>query len=388
MLATLFRIRYHKIFSTIAILWIFTTSCCKRSVLWIGLVLVVAGCASAPEQKPFVPPVFPSPPAEPRFYFEHSINSTGQVALKESRATRLRRIVTGERKNGLGLSKPFDVSVCKGAVFISDTVYGIVIALDFPGGRFFTIGEEEPGKLGKPLGVNTDAECNVYVADNRARQVMKYDSDGKFIAALGDPDEFSRLTHLAVDERNVYAVDTGGVESEQHRITVLDKNSGEHQFTIGTRGKGEGQLNLPRDIEVGKDGRLYVVDGANFRIQVFESDGTYVSSFGDIGRRSGQFVRPKGIAIDPSGMIYVTDASHGNFQIFDPEGQLLLFVGGRSMVNEPAKYLLPAGIDVDEDGRVYMVGQYFRKVDVYRPAHLATKSGFLGILAASQSKND
>jgi hypothetical protein len=41
-----------------------------------------------------------------------------------------------------------------------------------------------------------------------------------------------------------------------------------------------------------------------------------------------------------------------------------------------AKYMLPSGIAVDGDGRVYMVDQYFRKVDVYRPAKLAADAGF------------
>lgn len=56
--------------------------------------------------------------------------------------------------------------------------------------------------------------------------------------------------------------------------------------------------------------------------------------------------------------------------IFNETGQLLLDVGSRSPVDAPAKFMLPAGIAVDDDGRVYMVDQYFRKVEVFRPAHL------------------
>jgi len=41
-----------------------------------------------------------------------------------------------------------------------------------------------------------------------------------------------------------------------------------------------------------------------------------------------------------------------------------------------AKYMLPSGIAVDGDGRVYMADQYFRKVDVYRPANLPAEGGF------------
>jgi DNA-binding beta-propeller fold protein YncE len=127
---------------------------------------------------------------------------------------------------------------------------------------------------------------------------------------------------------------------------------------------------------------VYVVDGANFRVQIFESDGTYVDTFGTVGVYPGQFSRPKGVAADPDGNIYVTDTAFGNFQIFDADGQLLLFVGTRSETMEPARYMLPAGIGVDEDGRVYMVDQFFRKVDVFRPAAIGPGEGFLGARAA------
>ena len=67
----------------------------------------------------------------------------------------------------------------------------------------------------------------------------------------------------------------------------------------------------------------------------------------------------------------------GNFQIFNPDGELLLFVGERSERDGPARYMLPSGIAVDEDGRVYMVDQWFRRIDVYRPVSLKADAGDL-----------
>ncbi|HRE14642.1 MAG TPA: hypothetical protein PLD37_10655, partial [Usitatibacteraceae bacterium] len=52
-------------------------------------------------------------------------------------------------------------------------------------------------------------------------------------------------------------------------------------------------------------------------------------------------------------------------------------VGERSERDGPGKYMLPSGIYVDEDGRVYMIDQWFRKVEVYRPASLAAGQGWL-----------
>ena len=72
------------------------------------------------------------------------------------------------------------------------------------------------------------------------------------------------------------------------------------------------------------------------------------------------------------------DAAFGNFQIFNADGELLMFVGDRSERDGPAKYMLPSGIAVDEDGRVYVVDQWFRKIDVYRPSNLKADAGHLG----------
>jgi len=87
--------------------------------------------------------------------------------------------------------------------------------------------------------------------------------------------------------------------------------------------------------------------------------------------------------VDSIGNVYVTDAAFGNFQIFDSDGQLLLFVGDRSASVGPGRFMLPAGLAVDEDGRVYMVDQFFRKVDIFRPAGIETNEGYLGTRAGS-----
>ena len=135
-----------------------------------------------------------------------------------------------------------------------------------------------------------------------------------------------------------------------------------------------------------KDGLLYVVDSANFRVQAFDpKDGKFIKKFGSIGRYPGKFARPKDLSIGPDGNIYVTDAAFGNFQIFNPKGELLLFVGTRHQENEPGKFMLPSGIDVDEDGRVLMADQFFRKIDIFRPAALDTSAGFLGTAVDKES---
>ena len=327
----------------------------------VMLYFILQGCASTSDKEAaeLEPIHFPPPPDEARFVFERVVQSSTQIE-KESSQDELRRLLTGVSGDDTkSMSKPFDVSVCRGLIFVSDTVLRTVMVFDVPGRRFFEIGKKKPGALQKPLGLANDDECNLYVADATSKSIMIYDQAGNFLKSLGGQDWFDRLTHVSVDGEGtrVYAVDTGGVGSENHHVLVFDVASGKHVRNIGKRGTGDGEFNLPRDISIDDRGWIYVVDGGNFRVQVFDNNGEFVRQVGELGRQYGQFARPKGVALDNDRNIYVSDAAHGNFQIFDAEGKLLLFIGNRSEKSERASYMLPAGIDVDEDGRVFMVDQ-------------------------------
>jgi len=344
--------------------------------------IALASCAVAPqEQQDQVEAeiVFPPPPEPARFIFERTINGSADIKTVDSE-TRWRRMLTGETATSQGLAKPFDVEVCQGRIYVSDSVARSVLLFDVPGGEFSEIGVREPGLLQKPLGMATDDECNLYVADGSLRTVVVFDQDGSFITKIGGIEMFDRLSYVEVDPagERIYAVDTGGVRSDRHHVRVFDAQSGEHLYDIGSRGTQPGELNLARDIAMGLDGNLYIVDGGNFRVQVFDLDGNFIRQIGAVGVRTGQFSRPKGVDTDADGNVYVSDAAFGNFQIFNAEGELLLFIGDRSETMGPAKFLLPAGLEVDEDGRVYMVDQFFRKVDVFRPASMSASDGFLG----------
>lgn len=354
-----------------------------RSLLALAVIVALVACAPMPEKSGDAKPtgliVFPSAPDEPRFAYEWTLYSSADV-IPDDRETQLRRMVTGEGKRGVALTKPYAVAVHQGRIFLSDSVERFVKVFDVREGKHFAIGTDDPGRLVKPLGLDVDGAGQLYVADATMKTILVYDRDGKYLRRIGDGKQFDRISSVTVDAAGdrVYAVDIGGVSSENHRVRVFDARSGAHLFDIGKRGKGPGEFNLPRDLAIGKDGQLYVVDGGNFRVQVFDSKGRYLHTFGVVGKQLGNFARPKEIATDRDGNVYVVDTAFGNFQIFNPEGDLLMFVGQRSEQDAPAHYMLPSGIYVDEDGRVYMVDQWFRKMDVYRPIGLKTTEGFAG----------
>lgn len=352
----------------------------------ISMAVLLSACAPVQESvkqsdKGSSQLIFPDPPEEPRFVFERTIRGSADI-VPADKDFALRSVLTGEQQTSIGLGKPYAVAVHQGRIYVSDSAQRNIKVFDVPEGRYFTIGEDDQDPLRKPLGIDVDQAGHLYVADATAKAIMIYDRDGKFLRKITSPKGekyFDRLTSVSVDPAGtrLYVVDIGGVSSENHRVMVFDALNGAHLLDIGKRGNGPGEFNLPRDAVIGKDGRLYVVDGGNFRVQVFDANGKYLQSFGAAGKQLGSFARPKEIAADPDGNVYVIDAAFGNFQIFNADGDLLMFIGDRSEEDKAAKYMLPSGIAIDEDGRIYVADQMFRKVDVFRPYHLQAEEGYL-----------
>lgn len=325
--------------------------------------------------------VFPAPPDEPRFVFERAIRSSADVVPEADESALKRALTGGAAASGEPLAKPYAIAVHQGKIFVSDSVGRSVKVFDVPGKKYYTIGDEDgEGRISKPLGIDVDGQGNLYVADATQKQIMIFDNAGKFLRKFGGPKAFERLSSVTVDEsgERVYVVDIGGVSSDKHVVRVFNGRTGAPLFDIGTRGSGPGQFNLPRDVALGKDGRIYVVDGGNFRVQIFDKNGKYLKSFGSVGKQLGNFARPKEIATDRDGNVYVADTAFGNIQIFTPEGDLLMFIGDRSEQDQPAGYMLPSGVAVDEDGRIYFVDQWFARIDIFRPFALKESEGYIG----------
>jgi len=77
------------------------------------------------------------------------------------------------------------------------------------------------------------------------------------------------------------------------------------------------------DIQVDKDGNIYVVDFGNNRIQQFDFKGNYLQTIGREGEGPGEFVGPLRILFDKkTGNIYIRDGL-SSIKIFDKHGNYL-----------------------------------------------------------------
>lgn len=358
-----------------------------------GLAMVMLGACTGPDLsiesvtlekvQPSTPLVYPAGPARARFIHEATIVGSADI-VEETGSDRFKEFATGYGRKTEGFGKPFGIVARHGRLYVSDTVRRMVHVMDRGGGTYFQLGTEDVGRLSKPLGLAVDDSGKIYVCDGTTRRVMVFGPGGEFLTAIGGPEHLRRPSSVTVspDGARIYVVDTGGIDTKEHRVVVFD-SGGSKIRSFGSRGSGRGQFNLPLAIERADNGDLVVLDTGNFRVQRFNANGAALSSFGKAGRYPGQFGHPKDVALDRDGNIYVTDPSFGVFQIFSPSGRILLSVGERNETGGRGRFLLPAGIDIDADGRVYVVDQYFRKIEVFRPADLP-ESTPLGGRAASQ----
>ena len=100
--------------------------------------------------------------------------------------------------------------------------------------------------------------------------------------------------------------------------------------TWGGTGPGPGQFRFVQgSIAVGPQGRVYVSDTGNFRVQVFTAEGKFVRSIGEFGSGPAQFTWPFDVAVDADGNLYVTDDKEETLAKLSPSGRQLWRLGGR-----------------------------------------------------------
>lgn len=80
-------------------------------------------------------------------------------------------------------------------------------------------------------------------------------------------------------------------------------------------------LTMPSDIGIGGSGRIYVVDGGNHQVAVFDAAGARVATLGERGGEDGYFESPVGLGIGPKGEIYVADKGNQRLQVFSANGR-------------------------------------------------------------------
>ena len=151
---------------------------------------------------------------------------------------------------------------------------------------------------------------------------------------------------LVLDDGTVVVADT-----HYHRVVVFD-GSGTELRRFGREGRADGEFIYPVALARDDAGNLYVCEyGSNDRIQKFSPGGVHLASFGSFGTGKGQFQRPSGVAWR-EGKVYVADAVNNRVQVFTDGGE---FVG---VLGEPDGRLslsFPYAMELGGDSALYII---------------------------------
>ena len=217
-----------------------------------------------------------------------------------------------------------------------------------------------------------DPDQHVWVVNDGKHVIHKFSNDGqRLVMTLGvmgvaGDDE----THFGMPQDVAFLPDGSILVADglrNARIAKFDKH-GAFVSSFGTRGNGPGQLSGVHGIAVGKDGRIYVADRSNRRIQVFDQSGQSVDIWPNLRQ-------PNDIILSGDGTVWVVDGTNARLLQFDANGKRLYWWGTYGM--QPGQFWEPHQISIDEEGNLYIADSFGGRTQKYRPSQSADKTRLL-----------
>jgi streptogramin lyase len=248
-----------------------------------------------------------------------------------------------------------------------------------------------------PHGIHVDRDGNIWVTDagsqgggrgrgaaadapvapRKGHQVFKFSPEGELLLTLGKAgvtgtgnDEFNSPSDVVTAPNGDIFVADGHSANTNNRIMKFDR-TGKFIKSFGKLGSAPGELNTPHALAMDSQGRLFVGDRANNRIQIFDQDGNVLEQW-------SQFSRPSGIYIDRNDVIYVADSESNNRREHGDwkrgirigsarDGKIIAFIPDPADPNTgpSAGTSAAEGVAADANGNVYGAEVYPRALKRY-----------------------
>jgi len=210
-------------------------------------------------------------------------------------------------------------------VWVIDDQLHVIYKFTYEGKLALTLGTK--GKRGRDRGVLFDRPTDIdwlpdgtfFISDGYGgTRVAKFDKDGKFLMDWGGPpknpqnpgpNEFNTVHSIQISkDRRLFVVDRA-----HRRIQVFDENGKFlDMWSTGVR-------SLPYAHIISTDQYLWIADGGTNRIVKYDLSGHYQYGWGAPGGLVGQFNGPHSITVDQEGNLYLAEVFNGRVQKFRPK---------------------------------------------------------------------
>jgi len=234
-----------------------------------------------------------------------------------------------------------------------------------------------------PHGIHVDPEGNVWIADARGdedrgmgHQVHKFSPEGELLMSLGQPGLAGKGKYIFDQPNDVLVAPNGdifvadGHSADGNNRIVKYNSEGEYLLEWGGTGAEDGEIRVPHALAMDSQGRLFVADRGNSRLQIFDQDGNHLDTW-------TQFGRPSGLYIDANDVLYSADSESNTGARRNPGWYRGIRIG--SAIDGFVTAFIPdpntgaargtsvaEGVTADEDGNVYGAEVAQRKLRKYR----------------------
>ena len=228
--------------------------------------------------------------------------------------------------------------------------------------------------------VGRKAQFNLITRNAERKQ--GYDKRDQVTVEIKDEQEQECVTEVRIDDNKDGTYNVMYYPRKQGTLKIFVRVNGEDicgnpcivtikpfhvkpVLSFGNEGSSDGMFNLPFGVAVTDKDEIVTTDYGNRRVQVFDSNGTFLKSFGHEGQTAVELKSPTGIAIDMDRNIFVAEYDNHRVQIFSWEGKHLGSFDGRG--SRDSQLFEPRGLSLDSAGNVIVADTGNKVIKIFTP---------------------
>ena len=192
--------------------------------------------------------------------------------------------------------------------------------------------------------VALDTSLNIILVDNMRNGVIKFNSEGEELTRIHSRTHsrtFSSPMGVAIDLQGKIFI----CDRFNHRIQIL---SSDFKFLgeFGSKGDASNMFRYPNDVAFDRQGNIYIADSGNSCVKVFTPGLEPLRVIGNCSGKPGELHEPVCLCIDGDNFLYVADLALKMVVVYDCEGNFKSTFG---------QFITPQSIAVDDNGHVYVI---------------------------------
>jgi tripartite motif-containing protein 71 len=314
------------------------------------------------------------------------VDAAGNIYVADSRNSRIVKLTSAgawvtswKGPTGDLMSFPLGVTVSGGKVYLADTGKNKVRVFDQAGAQLLSFATATGTcAFSAPRDVDADAAGNIYLANYKVNNVVKFTSAGVCLSAWGTTGtgngQFRALygVRLAMDPvlnaQAVYVADANNSRIQEFTT------AGVFVAALGAEGPATtpGTFSELRRVAVAPDGDIWGADLWGWRLERFDrtaSGYTYAQTIGapiPATTNTAVFHEPRGIAFDSDGVITIADTVHHRIVRMNPDGTIINTCGERGSAT--GQYNWPRGVAVDQaTGEIWVANTKQYNLHIIKP---------------------